>query len=59
MSRYRVMCLALFLCGSALISVGGEPCAAPLPRTFCNPLNIDYGPSPAYRHAADPVIVLF
>src|SRR5947208_3602427 len=33
------------------------------PRTFCNPLDLDYGISvkkdDAYRHGADPVIVLF
>ena len=33
------------------------------PKTFCNPLNLDYGISVkkaiAYRHGADPVIVLF
>jgi hypothetical protein len=28
-------------------------------RTFCNPLNINYGFSQRGRHAADPVIVLF
>jgi hypothetical protein len=30
------------------------------PRTFCNPLNPDYGWSAkGFRHGADPVIVLF
>src|SRR5438034_8723671 len=34
------------------------------PRTFCNPLNLDYGlrtkgESAVHRHGADPVIVLF
>src|SRR5207244_1083358 len=38
--------------------------AAPPPRTFCNPLNLDYGVrekagSEPHRHGADPVIVLF
>ena len=34
--------------------------AAPGPRTFCNPLNLDYGWSAkGHRHSADPVIVLF
>ena len=37
--------------------------AAQSPKTFCNPLNLDYGISVkkeiAYRHGADPVIVLF
>jgi len=33
--------------------------AEPL-RTFCNPLNLDYGwREKGYRHSADPVIVLF
>jgi hypothetical protein len=30
------------------------------PTTFCNPLNLDYGWSTkGYRHAADPMVVLF
>src|SRR5437762_662222 len=32
------------------------------PRTFCNPLNLDYGyvkPGQSFRHGADPVIVLY
>ncbi|MDD4921090.1 MAG: discoidin domain-containing protein [Bacteroidales bacterium] len=30
------------------------------PQTFCNPINLDYGPYyKGSRHAADPVIVLF
>ena len=30
------------------------------PRTFCNPLNLDYGWSgKGHRHSADPVVVLF
>lgn len=29
------------------------------PQTYCNPMNINYGPSVRGRHAADPVIVLF
>src|SRR5690349_4425104 len=37
--------------------------AATAPRTFCNPLDIDYGPvvhsGVTVRHGADPVIVLF
>ena len=38
--------------------------AAVTPRTFCNPLNLDYGlrskgTSPLHRHGADPCIVLF
>ncbi len=34
--------------------------AAEAPRTFCNPLNLDYGWSAkGFRHSADPVIVLF
>src|SRR5256885_8479391 len=35
--------------------------AAP-PRTFCNPLNLDYGihkGEQGWRHGADPVIVLY
>ena len=37
------------------------PCAThAVPRTFCNPLNLDYGWSAkGFRHSADPVIVLF
>ena len=40
-----------------------EAASAP-PRTFCNPLNLDYGlvqmrKEPVHRHGADPVIVLF
>src|SRR5436190_7021204 len=37
--------------------------ATPPPRTFCNPLNLDYGlrdkGGTVHRHGADPVIVLY
>ncbi len=37
-----------------ILTLGAEP------RTFCNPLNLDYGWNrKGYRHSADPVIVLF
>ena len=54
--RTRVGVLTLFVCASSLL--GGTP------RTFCNPLNLDYGlrtkgTSPLHRHGADPCIVLF
>lgn len=38
--------------------VGGQPASSP--QTFCNPINLDYGPyARGGRHGADPVIVLF
>jgi outer membrane protein assembly factor BamB len=60
MNRHQGMWLALFLCSGTVVSAeSGEPARTAPPRTFCNPLNLDYGPSATYRHAADPVIVLF
>src|SRR5438067_122977 len=52
----------LFRVGFALL-VAISAAWADAPRTLCNPLNLDYGISVkkdvAYRHGADPVIVLF
>src|SRR5215208_1199443 len=52
----RTSVLALLLCASSLFGVTR--------RTFCNPLNLDYGlrvkgTSAVHRHGADPVVVLF
>ena len=52
----RTGVLALLLCASSLYGA--------TPRTFCNPLNLDYGlrvkgTSAVHRHGADPVILLF
>jgi len=51
--------LALFA-GLALSTTGRLTADAP-PATFCNPINIDYGPygDRGARHGADPVIVPF
>lgn len=52
-------CVTIHLCllsSSALAALTS-------PRTFCNPVDIDYAPilhgGKTYRHGADPVIVLF
>jgi len=49
----------LFVLALACVAVAGH---ADEPRTFCNPLNIDYRFSIAqgsYREAADPVVVIY
>jgi xylan 1,4-beta-xylosidase len=55
----RSTLLALFA-GLALSTTGRLTADAP-PATFCNPINIDYGPygDRGARHGADPVIVPF
>ena len=40
------------------------PASQPAPKTFCNPLNLDYGlldkrGKSIHRHGADPVVVLY
>ena len=58
--RVRMMSkvFAALLAASAL-GCGGLAAAEPA-RTFCNPLNLDYGWAGVdQRHSADPVIVLF
>jgi hypothetical protein len=55
---------ALVCAGPAIcLSLGfglGALAAPAAPRTFCNPLNLDYGwGGKGHRHSADPVIVLF
>ena len=40
--------------------MAGEPSPLSATKSFCNPLNLDYGWSAkGFRHSADPVIVLF
>src|SRR5688500_2087864 len=50
----------LFLAATALLAA--QAVAQP-PKTFCNPLDLDYGffqrGDRVFRHGADPVIVLF
>src|SRR5438045_2094357 len=56
--RWRQCCLALAILASSQM-VGGPP---ERPRTFANPINIDYRfmlNAPSRREAADPAIVLF
>lgn len=50
------------LCFSLGVICGSDPSYAEEPRTFCNPLNIDYRfciSGPSYREAADPVVVTY
>ncbi len=68
-SLYRSLCrhwracslsLAVVLAASALSQMGAAP--PERPRTFANPINIDYRfmlDQPSRREAADPLIVLF
>src|SRR5271155_2089116 len=57
-ARPILTALAAGLFMAQALHVCGDPAAAP--QTFCNPMNLDYGPyAQGGRHAADPVIVLF
>ena len=48
------------LVAAALVAGCGFSRAGDATRTFCNPLNLDYGwAGKGHRHSADPVIVLF
>ncbi|HEX4083589.1 MAG TPA: discoidin domain-containing protein [Chthoniobacteraceae bacterium] len=50
--------LLLLLAAGCATSAGVSRAQTPL--TFCNPMNLDYGPyAKGSRHGADPVIVLF
>jgi len=54
--------LALLALGGAAPGGGGTAARPPAPRTFANPLNLDYRfalEPPSRREAADPVIVLY
>ncbi|WP_133272280.1 family 43 glycosylhydrolase [Hymenobacter radiodurans] len=63
------MLRTLLLCFAALLSLvtQAQPTASPGQRTYCNPLNLDYGYTPIpdfavsgkHRATADPVITLF
>ncbi|MBC6605409.1 family 43 glycosylhydrolase [Hymenobacter sp. BT188] len=63
------MLRTLLLCFAVLLSLRaqGQPTASPGQRTYCNPLNLDYGYTPIpdfavsgkHRATADPVITLY
>src|SRR2546423_13286526 len=57
---YRRTVLAVFI---AVLLVASNVTGAATPRTFCNPINLDYGlrmrDGQTYRHGADPCISLF
>ena len=61
MTRTFLTCariIALLL--GPVMAIGAAEPPAVAAQTFCNPLNLDYGPfANGGRHAADPVIVLF
>src|SRR5687768_18610969 len=46
-----------------VVGVASSAFAQPAPKTFCNPLDLDYGffqrGERVFRHGADPVIVLY
>jgi xylan 1,4-beta-xylosidase len=52
---------SILILGLVVMQMVPTLAADPIPsRTFCNPLNLDYGPyARGGRHGADPVIVLF
>src|SRR5271156_4371913 len=55
-SYLRAITISFFL--TQVFSLCGAPASSP--QTFCNPMNLDYGPyAQGGRHGADPVIVLF
>ncbi len=57
--RYAVLPFLLLASASLVLLPGAEP---PRPRTFANPLNLDYRfmvDQPSRREAADPAIVFF
>jgi hypothetical protein len=56
-SKTFLFVCAILFCAFCLRLHAGNP----QPLTFCNPLNLDYGPcgNKGARHGADPVIVLF
>lgn len=64
-----LMLRTLLLCFAVLLSLvaQAQPTASPGQRTYCNPLNLDYGYTPIpdfavsgkHRATADPVITLF
>ena len=56
--RTNLLLLATFVAGLA-----SPVSAQPASKTFCNPLDLDYGffqrGQRVFRHGADPVIVLY
>ena len=68
--RIDILMLKILLCCFVLIMsliTQAQPMPAPTPRTYCNPLNLDYGYTPIpdfvtagrHRATADPVITRY
>jgi hypothetical protein len=60
----RILSLVVVVVACAAWAAAASAQTRPAPRTFCNPLDLDYGlrqkrGGAVHRHGADPVVVLF